>query len=333
MGKTGGYILTIALNTAIDTTLVVNTAITLGESYKADEVIKLPGGKGINVARVLHTLGMPVHVSGCVGGAPGEFIKSGLEQAGIAATLQSIAGASRTCTAIVERATHRATEVNERGPVISEAEAQTFLELYQSLLPGALAVTISGSVPPGLPDDYCAQLVRRAHAAGVSPVLDARGQALRVGLEGRPLLVKPNASEAREFIGYEIRGIEDAVSVGQSMRELGARIVAITRGGEGAVLVAECGAWQARLPVDKPISTVGSGDAFVAGFLAGLQQAVERGEARSLEEAATRSENVVRAFKLASACGAANTLRLGAGVLTREDVERLRGMVEVSALG
>src|SRR5579859_3180344 len=120
MKKMGGYILTVVLNAAIDTTLVVNGAITLGESYKADEVIKLPGGKGINVARVLRTLGRSVHVSGCVGGAAGDFIKSRLEQAGIDATMQTIAGASRTCTAIVERATHRATEVNEPGPVISE---------------------------------------------------------------------------------------------------------------------------------------------------------------------------------------------------------------------
>ncbi|HLZ64182.1 MAG TPA: 1-phosphofructokinase family hexose kinase [Ktedonosporobacter sp.] len=332
MEKTGGYILTVVLNAAIDTTLVVNTAITLGESYKADEVIKLPGGKGINVARVLQTLGVPVHVSGCVGGAAGEFIKSGLEQAGIAATLQPIVGASRTCTAIVERATHRATEVNEMGPAISEAEAQAFLELYERLLPGAQAVTISGSVPPGLPDDYYAHLLHRAQVASVPSVLDARGQALRVGLERKPLLVKPNAAEAREFIGHEIKDVEDAVAVGRSMRELGARIVAITRGGEGAVLVTEGGEWQASLRVEKPISTVGSGDAFVAGFLASLQQSVERGAGRTLVEAATYNENVVEAFKLAIACGAANTLRLGAGILTREDVERLRGMVEVSPI-
>jgi tagatose 6-phosphate kinase len=306
MSKKDGYILAVALNAAIDTTLVVPSAITLGESYRAAEVIKLPGGKGINVARVLHTLGVPIHVCGCVGGDPGEFIKRGLKQAGIAATMQPIAGVSRTCTAIVERATHRTTEVNEPGPAISESEARAFLDLYESLLPGAWAVAVSGSVPPGLPTDYYAEMVRRARAAGIPPTLDARGPALRIG--------------------------EDALAVGRKMRELGARIVAITRGGEGVVLVTEMGAWQAGLRVGKPVSTVGSGDAFVAGFLAGLRQAVEHGTSRSLEQAVEQAADLMLAFKLAIACGTANTQRLGAGVLALADVERLQHMVEVTAL-
>ncbi len=329
MRNRGSYILTVVPNTAVDTTLVVSDAVTLGESYKAEEVIKLPGGKGINVARVLHTLGVPVHVCGCVGGMPGEFIKTGLAQAGIAATLLPIMGISRTCMAIVERAIHRATEVNGPGPVITEEEAQAFIKLYEQLLPEAQAVTISGSVPPGLPLDFYAQLLRLAHVAGVPSVLDTSGPALRAGLEGQPLLVKPNAAEARGFLGREMDSIEDVLEGGRRMRQAGARMIAITRGGEGAVLVSRMGTWQARLPIAAPISTVGSGDAFVAGFLAGLRQAAGYD---SLAKTAESTENVLQAFKLAIACGSANTLRLGAGVLSLNDVEHLRQRVEVNAL-
>jgi fructose-1-phosphate kinase PfkB-like protein len=116
------------------------------------------------------------------------------------------------------------------------------------------------------------------------------------------------------------------------MRKQGAQMVAITRGGEGAVLVTEMGTWLAGLHVSNPLSGVGSGDAFVAGFIAGLLRAVELKEAPSVREAATDAHSIVQALMLAMACGAANTLVLGAGVLNRDDVERFSPMVNVTAL-
>src|SRR5438270_390536 len=185
------YILTVTLNTSVDTTLTMPSPFMIGETNRVDDVLKLPGGKGLNVARVLHTLGVPVHVTGLAGGPAGEFIRMGLAEVGIASTFLPITGASRTCTAVVERDSHRVTEIYEPGPTITNTEAQAFLNLYETLLPGALAVVLSGSLPPGLPDDYYALLLNRAYAAGVFCILDTSDGPLRPGIRARPLLVKP----------------------------------------------------------------------------------------------------------------------------------------------
>lgn len=327
-----GTILTVALNAAIDTTLTIPSSFTLGESYRAGDVLKLPGGKGVNVARVLHAIGVPVHVTGLASGSMAAFMTEGLAQEGISSTFLPIAGAARICTAIVELDRHRVTEINEPGPTITDTEAEAFRDLYKTLLPQAWAVVFSGSLPPGLPDDYYALLVNRAHAAGVPAVLDTSGRSLRPGIAAQPLLVKPNTAEAREFAGMEVRHIKDAVPVGHVMRQQGARMVAMTRGAEGAVLVTEMGSWWAHVDVSDPLSSVGCGDAFVAGLIARLQQAVETGESTSITAAAADAGIVMQALILAVACGAANTLRLGAGVLKREDVGRLRYMVDVTVL-
>jgi tagatose 6-phosphate kinase len=327
-----GNILTVALNAAIDTTLTIPSSFRLGESQRAGDVLKLPGGKGVNVARALHTIGVPVHVTGLAGESMVAFMTEGLAQEGINSTFLPLAGPARTCTAIVELDRHRVTEINEPGPTITDTEAQAFRGLYETLLPQAWTVVLSGSLPSGLPDDYYALLMKRAHTLGIPTVLDTSGRSLRPGIEAQPLLVKPNAAEAQEFAGMEVRHIEDAVRVGHVMREQGARMVAMTRGSEGAILVTEPGSWWARVDVPVPLSSVGSGDAFVAGLIGRLQQAVEAGESASITAAAADAGIVMQALILAVACGAANTLRLGAGILTQEDVEHLRSMVDVKVL-
>jgi tagatose 6-phosphate kinase len=209
------YILAVALNTAVDTTMTIPEPLTPGETHKADSVLKLPGGKGINVARVLHTLRVPVRVTGLIGGPAGEFIKNRLSEAGIDATFLPIAGDSRTCNAVVEDESHRVTEINEPGPTISNEEAEGFLDFYERLLPESLAVVLSGSLPPGLPDDYYVPLMHLANMAGIPVFLDTSGLALLPAIAARPLLVKPNATEVAQFIGREIRDLQDVVRAGK----------------------------------------------------------------------------------------------------------------------
>lgn len=324
-------VLTVTLNAAIDTTLTIST-LEAGASYTAHDVLKLPGGKGLNVARVLRLLGVEVQATGLTGGAAGEFITTNLRAAGITPRFATIEAPSRTCTAVVELERHRVTEVNEPGPAITVAEATRFLDTFAALVEEASLVVFSGSLPPGLPRDYYALLLERAHAAGVPSVLDTSGEALEAGINAMPLLVKPNAKEARALLGLEVHNAEDALRAGALLMQRGARLVAVTLGADGVVLVSERGAWWAHAAVQRPVSTVGCGDAFIGGFVAALCQAVEGGEGPTIEAAVGREDVLVRALILGTACGAANALSLGAGIINPDDLDRFRHEVAVRTI-
>jgi len=330
-------ILTVTLNAAVDTTLALRGALAVGMSQTAAQVLRLPGGKGVNVARVLHTLGLPVRATGCSGGPAAQVIGDGLAAEGIAADFLPISGASRTNVALVDGeggagADPRVTEINEPGPTVTPIEGERFLARLASLLPGAQALALCGSLPPGLPDDYYARLIDCARDAGVPALLDTSGRALRSGVTAQPLLVKPNRVEATQLIGRPVRDVHDAVTAAEALRALGASAVALTLGAEGAILVTAGGAWHGRVAVTGGVSPVGSGDAFLAGLLAGLVGVVDRGDSRDIVQALTDAAAAPLALARAVACGAANTRRRGAGVLDRDDVARLEALAEVAPL-
>jgi len=328
-------ILTVTLNAAVDTTLTLHGALAVGLSQTAARVLRLPGGKGMNVARVLQTLGLPVRATGLSGGPAAQIISDGLAAEGIAADFLPISGASRTNVALVDGAggaggDPRVTEINEPGPSVTPMEGERFLARLADMLPGAQALTLCGSLPPGLPDDYYARLIARARDAGVPALLDTSGRALRPGLAAQPLLVKPNRAEAAQLLGRPVRDVHDAVTAAEALRALGAHAVALTLGAEGAILVTAGGAWRGRVAVTGAVSPVGSGDAFLAGLLAGLVGVVGRGDSRDIVQALTNEDAAREALARAVACGAANTRRRGAGVLDRDDVARLEALAEVT---
>ena len=323
--------LTVTLNAAVDTTLTVPT-LEAGGAYTAHHVVRLPGGKGLNVARALRRLDIPVCATGLIGGGPADFIEGGLTSEGIIPSFVHIAGESRTCTAIVELERHRFTEINEPGPFVTADELAAFEGQFADLLSETRIVMLCGSLPIDTPDDYYARLSDLSHLAGVPVVLDTSGRALAPGLAAEPLMVKPNAKEASALLGRDVHGVGDALEAGSELRERGAGMAVVTLGASGAVLVTAQGAWSAHCDVQVPLSTVGSGDAFTGGFVAGLWNAVEVSEAPTIEQAAGRADVLVRALILASACGAANTQKLGAGVFDIDEVNRLRRTVVVRQL-
>ena len=330
-------ILTVTLNAAVDTTLTLHGALAVGMSQTAAQVLRLPGGKGVNVARVLHTLGLPVRATGLSGGSAARVIGDGLAAEGIAADFLPISGASRTNVALVDGAggvgaDPRVTEINEPGPMVTPMEGERFLARLAALLPGAQALTLCGSLPPGLPDDYYARLISAARGAGIPALLDTSGRALRPGVAAKPLVVKPNREEAAHLIGRPVRDAHDAVTAAEALRALGASAVALTLGAEGAILVTDGGAWHGRVAVTEGVSPVGSGDAFLAGLLAGLVGVVARGDSGDIVQALSDEDTAPQALARAVACGAANTRRRGAGVLDRDDVARLETLAEVTPL-
>lgn len=260
----GLVILTVTLNAALDITYDV-PALRPHTSHRVTEVTERPGGKGLNVARVLAALGHDVTVTGFAGGATGRTLREQLaDTPGVRDALVPVAGATRRTIAVVDAMTGDTTQLNEPGPLITPGEWSAFTEAYDELLKPASAVALCGSLPPGVPVGAYAQLVRAARAAGVPVLLDSSGEPLRRGLAARPDVIKPNADELAELTGSHepLRATRDA-------RRRGAHAVVASLGAEGLLAVTPDGSWRAPAPDRVKGNPTGAGDSAVAGLLSG----------------------------------------------------------------
>ena len=275
----------------------------------------LAGGKGLNVARAVACLGDEVHAVALVGGNAGRFIAQGLESEGIAATFAWCEGETRSSLSALDRSTGVLTEFYEQRDAVSEDEWAGFERAVSDALDGASWLTLSGSLPPGAPDDGYARLIARARAAGVRVAIDSRGEALIHGLAAAPDVVKVNLPEAEETLGSTI---EPAGALAAAIALAGRcpsppMLTVVTLGAQGAVAAdAEGGGWQGQSD-GGGMFTVGSGDAFLAGLVVALE----------------RHEAWPRSLATALAAGAANAELAGAGSLTRERAELLADGAEV----
>ncbi|WP_192342096.1 1-phosphofructokinase family hexose kinase [Streptomyces sp. VITNK9] len=258
-------ILTVTLNTALDITYRV-PGLRPHASHRVTEVTERPGGKGLNVARVLAALGHPVTVTGFAGGSTGATVRASLAGVpGVVDALVPVAGATRRTVAVVDERTGDTTQLNEPGPVVAPAEWNAFQEAYEGLLAGAAAVALCGSLPPGVPVGAYAGLVRTARAAGVPVLLDTSGEPLRRGVAARPDLIKPNADELAELTGSH-----EPLRATQAARRRGARSVVASLGAAGLLADAPEGRWRAAPPAQVRGNPTGAGDSAVAGLLSGL---------------------------------------------------------------
>jgi tagatose 6-phosphate kinase len=258
-------ILTVTLNTALDITYRV-PVLKPHASHRVTEVIERPGGKGLNVARVLAALGHEVTVTGFTGGATGRTVQDGLTAVpGLVDALVPVGGPTRRTIALVDDRTGDTTQLNEPGPTITPAEWAAFQEAYEGLLATASAVALCGSLPPGVPVGAYAGLVRAAKAAAVPVLLDTSGEPLRRGVAARPDIVKPNADELAELTGSHepLRATQDA-------RRRGARAVVASLGTQGLLAVTPEGRWRATPPARLHGNPTGAGDSAVAGLLSAL---------------------------------------------------------------
>ncbi|MER7897207.1 1-phosphofructokinase family hexose kinase [Streptomyces sp. NPDC096046] len=260
-------ILTVTLNTALDITYRVGS-LRPHASHRVSEVTEGPGGKGVNVARVLAALGHEVAVTGFTGGATGRVVRERLAAVpGVMDAFVPISGATRRTIAVVDERTGDTTQLNEPGPLVTPTEWSSFQEAYADLLPSASAVALCGSLPPGVPVGAYAGLVRTARAAGVPVLLDTSGEALRRGVAARPDMIKPNTDELAELTGSHepLRATQDA-------RRRGARAVVASLGAEGLLAVTPEGRWRAVPPTPVRGNPTGAGDAVVAGLLSALTE-------------------------------------------------------------
>ncbi len=312
-------IITVTLNAAIDKTLAVPN-FRLGRRHRSVEQTAMAGGKGVNVARALKALGQPVIATGVAGGSTGTRIIEQLTDEAILNDFVRIHEESRTSTAVVDPTSGEQTEINERGPAVTEVELELFVDKVFYLAKGAGVCVISGSLPRGVDSGLYARLVEGMRRLGVTTVLDCEGEPLRQATRAQPDVVTPNEVEAEGLVGHEFADDEDRrVAVGE-MVELGAREAVMTLpdgclglfGGDGHATNPRR---LLRVTLDplEPVSSVGSGDAFLAGFV------TARYAGRSTEDC----------MRFAVACGAESTQHFGAGVLDPRGVERLEGEVEL----
>ncbi|HZO33755.1 MAG TPA: 1-phosphofructokinase family hexose kinase [Gaiellaceae bacterium] len=311
-------IVTVTLNAAVDRTLTVPN-FQRGQRHRASAGLTLAGGKGINVARALKLLGVPVVATGFVGGSTGTRIVDELTREAVLNDFVRIEDESRTSTAVVDPAGGTYTEINEWGPSVSEEELGMLHEKLLYLTQGAEIVVFAGSLPRSIEDDFYGEATRELARRHVPAVLDTEGEPLRLGVEAEPFLVSPNQREAEGLVGQEFHEEEDFLLALEQIAELGARNVLITTE-DGCVARLredrEPRLFRAVAPRLEAVSTVGAGDVLLAGFLAA------RHVGRSSEEA----------LRAAVAAGAASTLEVGAGRFDPRQAGRLQGGVQLSEL-
>jgi 1-phosphofructokinase family hexose kinase len=311
-------IITVTLNAAIDKTLGVPN-FRLGRRHRAVEQTAMAGGKGVNVARALRALGQPVIATGIVGGPTGTRIVEHLSEEGILNDFVQIRDESRTSTAVIDPTNGEQTEINEHGPHVSEAELELFLDKLLYLAKGAGLCVIAGSLPRGVDATLYGRLVGELNQLGVTTVIDSEGEALRQATREGPSVISPNELEAEGLVGYEFSDEDDRRTAVTEMVDMGAREALMTRpDGCLALLGAPAArrAFRATLEPLEPVASVGSGDAFLAGFVA------SRYAGRNDDES----------LRFAVACGAESTQHFGAGRLALREVERLVPEVRVEEL-
>ncbi|HET9970506.1 MAG TPA: hexose kinase [Streptosporangiaceae bacterium] len=265
-------ILVVCLNPALDITHEVAAVDWAGINRPA-AVHDRPGGKGLNVARTLHALGADVLVTGMAGGITGTGVAAALSECGVRTAFTPVYGPTRRTFTVVDGSVAGGRVAGGRGgvaafyepgPVVGAAEFAGFLGDYREALAGADAVVLSGSLPPGLPDSSYATLIEVA--SGLPVILDAHGEALRLGVTAGPAIVKPNLAELTALSPRQ----PTAAAAARELHAAGAGAVVVTLGHDGLLAVTAEGCWRARPPAAVAGNATGAGDAVAAALAHGL---------------------------------------------------------------
>ncbi len=308
MSEAGGMITGVCLNPCIDRMIVIDSLVRGGLnrilSSRND-----PAGKGYNVARAASRLGLRCAASGFLFDENGDVIADALAADGVEDHCLRLPGRVRVNLKIYEKNAAIVTELNERGEAIGPEAFSALTDALETLAHSSEYMVFSGSAAPGLPTDVYEKLIRLAQSAGCKAVLDADGPLLAQGLKARPFMIKPNRYELELLAGRELGSLQEIRHFCDGLLADGIRVVAVSLGAEGAMIVSEGKAYYAPA-TDVPVkSTVGAGDSMVAGMLLGLSNHAPADEV----------------LRLGTACAATSVSREGTGL---SDAGRLREMAE-----
>jgi len=300
-------ILTLTINPALDVS--TSTEIVIGEHKLRCAHSRLdPGGGGINAARVVQRLGGQALAIYAAGGPTGEAFRRLIEAERVPSLVVPISGSTRESFTVDETSTGRQFRFVLEGPELSENEWRSFLALAEQSMPHRGFVIASGSLPPGVPHDFYAKVVRLARAHDTRCVVDASGPAFAAALDEGVFLVKPSARELGEILGQVLTTEESKIAAAKILVTRGsAEYVALTLGGDGAVLASAAGVLRLQVPRVSVRSTVGAGDSFLGALVLRLAQACD----------------APTAFRSAVAAGTAAAMTPATELCHRADVERL----------
>lgn len=307
-------LLIVSPNLCLDRIVVVR-AFAAGRVHRAESATELASGKGLNVARAARALGVDVTVVGIVGGGDGaNAIVAGARAHGVRLDPVRVPGPVRVCTLIIDPGLEE-TVINEPGPPVSAENVQTLVDHIGAELKHAQAVVLAGSLPPGMPATLYADVIRRSQ--GLPVILDATGEALRLGMAARPYLVKANRLELQDAVGRPLDSTQAVSQAAQQIHRMTGAGVLITVGDRGALLFTAEGARQLVPPQVERVNTIGAGDSLTAGLAAGM----------------LRNLPLLEAARLGIAAAAADVTTLLPGTVDADLVKRLAAWVEVSDMG
>ncbi len=305
-------ILTVTLNTSIDK-LYLLEKIRPETVMRVKEVHNTAGGKGLNVSRVAAKLGEKVIAMGFTGGFNGKYLESLVDSPLIRCAFTHVDAETRSCINCWDLSDGRSTEYLEPGAPVSPADTARFLADFDRELPAADVVSVSGSIPEGVPEDIYCSLIRRCRQAGVPVLIDTSGSRLASAVKEKPSFIKPNEDEILQLLGRSVSGPEEAACALTELHEGGIPYAVLSLGAEGALLACSEGVFRGKPPKLIPRNTVGCGDSMTAGFAVGF--------ARSLP--------VMETFRMALAVSAASALSLFTGDFDPADYERLHPQVSI----
>lgn len=301
-------IYTLTLNPSIDYIVNVND-LKLGKVNRTSKDTKFPGGKGINVSRVLSTLGVKNEAFGFLGGFTGTFIEDTLKSLNIKTSFIRVQGDSRIN---IKLKSNEETEINGSGPTISKENLNELFEKLSILKDGDILV-LAGSIQSTLPRDLYVEIQKHVSSKGVKVVVDTSGEALIESIKNKPFLIKPNNHEIEEIFQTKIDGIDNLIIYGKKLVEMGAENVIISMAGDGALLINSEGVYIGNAPKGKVINSVGAGDSLVGGFLATYSQ----------------TNDILKSFKNGIASGSASAFSLD--LCTKTKVEELLHLINIKS--
>jgi tagatose 6-phosphate kinase len=307
-------IATVTLNAAIDKTYYLD-CFEHAKVSRIGRMHSVPGGKGINVARVIHQLGGNVISTGFIGGKNGEFIENELTKQGISHDFIKVEGESRLCLNVIDESNHSSTELLEPGPTLNVENLEEMKIHIRNISQRSKITAFSGSLPLGVPVHFYAELIQIAKTEGTKVFLDTSGDALLRGIQAKPFLIKPNQDEVKNILNPEFdeRLLHEKII---ELNEQGITCIVVSLGSEGSIAGYLGRLYRIKAPWIDAVNTVGCGDAFIAG----------------MAFACDRGDDMEDCFRLATAVGAANALTYEAGNIRIGDVQRLITQVEIKQI-